>query len=150
MERIFASGTFGSFAPIFARCYNAPAHCIPHVLRWMDRADIAGLNAPRPIALHYGERDPPSKDNYSASYNETVPQALRQLQEDLRRGRGEGQGAADRQQGEGARDGRRGAGGVHEIAPYCDRGRAFGAAVLAAQGLVTFSIGDRCDFRDLA
>ena len=44
-----------SFAPIFSRCYNAPAHCIPPVLRWMDRADIAGLNAPRPIALHYGD-----------------------------------------------------------------------------------------------
>jgi dienelactone hydrolase len=79
VERIFASGTFGSFAPIFSRCYNAPAHCIPQVLRWMDRADIAGLNAPRPIALHYGERDTPSKDNYSASYNETVAPALKQL-----------------------------------------------------------------------
>jgi dienelactone hydrolase len=79
VERIFASGTFGSFAPIFSRCYNAPAHVIPNVLRWLDRADIAGLNAPRPIALHFGERDTPSKDNYSASYNETVPEALRQL-----------------------------------------------------------------------
>jgi len=79
VERIFASGTFGSFSPIFSRCYNAPAHTIPNVLRWMDRADIAGLNAPRPIALHYGERDTPSKDNYSAAYNETVPPALEQL-----------------------------------------------------------------------
>ena len=79
VERIFASGTFGSFSPIFSRCYNAPAHCIPNVLRWMDRADIAGLNAPRPVALHYGERDTPSKHNYSAAYNETVPRALQQL-----------------------------------------------------------------------
>jgi dienelactone hydrolase len=79
VERIFASGTFGSFAPIFSRCYNAPAHCIPNILRWMDRADIAGLNAPRPLALHYGERDQPSRTNYSAAYNETVPEALRQL-----------------------------------------------------------------------
>ncbi len=79
VERIFASGTFGSFAPIFARCYNAPAHCVPNVLRWMDRDDIAGLNAPRPIVLHYGELDTPSKDNYSAAYNETVAPALREL-----------------------------------------------------------------------
>lgn len=79
VDRIFASGTFGSFSPIFARCYNAPAHCVPGVLRWMDRADIAGLNAPRPVALHFGERDQPSKTNYSAAYNETVPEALAQL-----------------------------------------------------------------------
>jgi dienelactone hydrolase len=79
VERIFTSGTFGSFAPIFARCYNAPAHCVPNILLWMDRADIAGLNAPRPIALHYGERDRPSPTNYSAAYNETVPEAVRQL-----------------------------------------------------------------------
>lgn len=79
VERIFASGTFGSFAPIFARCYNAPAHCIPNVLHWMDRADIAGLNAPRPVIVHYGEFDTPSKDNYSASYNETVADAVKEL-----------------------------------------------------------------------
>ncbi|OAI45400.1 hypothetical protein AYO44_12910 [Planctomycetaceae bacterium SCGC AG-212-F19] len=79
VERIFASGSFGSFAPIFARCYNAPAHVIPGVLQWMDRADIAGLNAPRPIALHYGELDTPSKDNYSAAYNETVAPAVADL-----------------------------------------------------------------------
>jgi len=79
VERIFASGTFGSFSPIFSRCYNAPAHCIPGVLRWMDRSDIAGLNAPRPLALHFGELDTPSKDNYSASYNETVPGAIDEL-----------------------------------------------------------------------
>jgi dienelactone hydrolase len=81
VERIFASGTLGSFTPIFSRCYNAPAHCIPNVLRWLDRADIAGLNAPRPIVLHYGELDTPSKDNYSASYNETVPGSIQELKQ---------------------------------------------------------------------
>jgi dienelactone hydrolase len=81
VERIFASGTFGSFSPIFERCYNAPAHCIPGVLRWLDRADIAGLNAPRPIALHFGEKDTPSRDNYSASYNETVRPAFAELKQ---------------------------------------------------------------------
>jgi hypothetical protein len=45
----------------------------------MDRADIAGLNAPRPIALHYGALDTPGDDNYSASYNETVPGSLEAL-----------------------------------------------------------------------
>ena len=80
VSRIFASGTFGSFAPIFERCYNAPAHCIPGVLEWMDRSDIAGLNAPRPIALHYGELDAPSPTNASAAYNETVPAAVAELQ----------------------------------------------------------------------
>lgn len=79
VERIFASGTFGSFAPIFERCYNAPAHTIPGVLRWMDRADIAGLNAPRPVVIHFGELDKPDKDNYSAAYNETVPGAIEEL-----------------------------------------------------------------------
>lgn len=81
VERIFASGTLGSFDVIFARGYNAPAHCVPHVRKWMDRADIAGLNAPRPLMLHYGELDTPSHDNYSASNNETVPQSI----EDVRR-----------------------------------------------------------------
>jgi dienelactone hydrolase len=79
VDRIFASGTFGSFAPIFERCYNAPAHCIPGVLEWMDRSDIAGLNAPRPIALHYGELDVPSPTNASAAYNETVLAAVTEL-----------------------------------------------------------------------
>jgi dienelactone hydrolase len=79
VNRIFASGTLGSFAPIFERCYNAPAHCIPGVLEWMDRSDIAGLNAPRPIALHYGELDTPSPTNASAAYNETVPAAATEL-----------------------------------------------------------------------
>lgn len=79
VRRIFAGGTLGSFSVIFARCYNAPAHCIPGVLQWMDRSDIAGLNAPRPLALHYGELDTPGPDNHSASYNETVPGALQDL-----------------------------------------------------------------------
>jgi cephalosporin-C deacetylase-like acetyl esterase len=76
VRRIFASGTMGSFGVIFQRCYNAPAHCIPGILEWMDRSDIAGLNAPRPIVIHYGERDTPSPTNASASYNETVPQSM--------------------------------------------------------------------------
>ena len=79
VRKIFASGSLGSFAAIYARCYNAPAHCIPTVREWIDRADIAGLNAPRPIALHYGEFDTPDRDNYSASYNETVEPAIAEL-----------------------------------------------------------------------
>jgi len=79
VRKIFASGTLGSFSAIFARCYNAPAHCIPGVLAWMDRSDIAGLNAPRPIALHYGELDTPGPENSSASYNETVQPAVEEL-----------------------------------------------------------------------
>jgi len=81
IRKIFASGTMGSFSVIFERCYNAPAHCIPGILEWMDRSDIAGLNAPRPIVLHYGELDTPSPTNASASYNETVPQSLEELKE---------------------------------------------------------------------
>jgi dienelactone hydrolase len=81
VRRIFASGTMGSFSVIFQRCYNAPAHCIPGILEWMDRSDIAGLNAPRPIAIHYGELDTPSPTNASASYNETVPQSLQELRD---------------------------------------------------------------------
>jgi dienelactone hydrolase len=81
VQRIFASGTLGSFSAIFGRCYNAPAHCIPQILKWMDRSDIAGLNAPRPLAIHYGELDTPGPDNYSASYNETVPQAMQELRQ---------------------------------------------------------------------
>jgi hypothetical protein len=79
VRRIFASGTLGSFSAIYARCSNAPAHCIPGVLEWMDRADIAGLNAPRPTALHYGELDKPGPGNHSASFNETVEPALAEL-----------------------------------------------------------------------
>jgi pimeloyl-ACP methyl ester carboxylesterase len=81
VERIFASGTLGSFSAVFARCYNAPAHCVPGILQWMDRADIAGLCAPRPMALHFGELDVPGPDNNSASYNETVPPALADLRQ---------------------------------------------------------------------
>ena len=79
VRKIFASGSLGSFSAIFSRCYKAPAHCIPGVLEWMDRADIAGLNAPRPIALHYGELDKPGANNHSASYNETVEPSLAEL-----------------------------------------------------------------------
>jgi dienelactone hydrolase len=81
VDRIFASGTLGSFSTIFSRCYNAPAHCVPNVLAWMDRTDIAGLNVPRPLALHYGALDVPGDGNYSASYNETVEPSLRELRE---------------------------------------------------------------------
>jgi dienelactone hydrolase len=81
VRRIFASGTMGSFSVIFSRCYNAPAHCIPGILEWMDRSDIAGLSAPRPIALHYGELDTPSPTNASASYNETVQPSFEELRE---------------------------------------------------------------------
>ena len=77
--KIYTSGSMGSFAPIFARCYNAPAHCVPGVLQWMDRSDIAGLSAPRPIRLHYGQLDTPGPHNASASYNETVEPALAEL-----------------------------------------------------------------------
>ncbi|MFQ5806393.1 MAG: alpha/beta fold hydrolase, partial [Phycisphaerae bacterium] len=79
VRSIYTSGSMGSFAPIFARCYNAPAHCVPGVLQWMDRSDIAGLSAPRPIRLHYGELDTPGPNNASASYNETVRPALEEL-----------------------------------------------------------------------
>jgi hypothetical protein len=79
INRIYTSGSMGSFVPVFARCYNAPAHCIPGVLQWMDRSDIAGLSAPRPIRLHYGELDKPGLHNASASYNETVEPALAEL-----------------------------------------------------------------------
>ncbi|MFG0252475.1 MAG: twin-arginine translocation signal domain-containing protein [Phycisphaerales bacterium JB038] len=79
VRKIYASGTMGSFAAIFARCYNAPEHGIPGILNWMDRSDIAGLCAPRPIHLHYGELDVPGPKNGSASYNETVEPALLEL-----------------------------------------------------------------------
>jgi dienelactone hydrolase len=79
VARIFASGTLGSFEPIFARGYNAPAHCIPGITHWLKRSDIAGLNAPCPIALHYGSLDVPSSENFSASYNETVLPSINEL-----------------------------------------------------------------------
>lgn len=79
VRSIFASGTLGSFAEIFRTCGNAPAPCLPGVLRWLDRSDIAGLNAPTPITLHYGERDVPGPDNPSAAYTDSVPGALAEL-----------------------------------------------------------------------
>ena len=79
VESIFASGTLGSFAEVFRTAGNAPAHCLPGVLQWFDRSDIAGLNAPTPIALHYGELDVPGPDNHSAAYNESVPGSLAEL-----------------------------------------------------------------------
>jgi dienelactone hydrolase len=79
VRRTYSSGSLGSFSVVFSHCYNAPAHAIPGVLRWMDRSDIAGLNAPRPIQLHYGERDTPGPHNNSASYNQTVEPALNEL-----------------------------------------------------------------------
>jgi len=81
VRRIFCSGSMGSFSVIFSRCYNAPAHCVPGILEWMDRSDIAGLSAPRPIMLHYGELDTPSSTNASAAYNETVGPSLEELRE---------------------------------------------------------------------
>ena len=79
VRSIYASGTLGSFESIFSQGYNAPAHLIPGVLNWMDRSDIAGLNAPRPIVLHYGDLDRPSPGNFSASLNGTVEQAVKEL-----------------------------------------------------------------------
>lgn len=79
VDRIFASGTLGSFDQIFSRGRNAPAHCVPGILQWLDRADIAGMNAPRPLMLHYGELDVPGPTNNSASYNESVPESIARL-----------------------------------------------------------------------
>jgi len=45
----------------------------------MDRSDIAGLNAPRPIRLRYGHKDVPGPENNSASCNETVEPAPAEL-----------------------------------------------------------------------
>ena len=81
VSRIFSSGSLGSFSLIFLRCYNAPAHGIPGVLKWIDRSDIAGLNAPRPVLLHYGELDFPSETNTSAAYNESVEPSVSELRE---------------------------------------------------------------------
>jgi dienelactone hydrolase len=76
---IYCSGSMGSFSPVFARCYNAPSLCIPGILQWMDRSDIAGLSAPIPIRVHYGELDTPGPGNASAAYNETVEPAMHEL-----------------------------------------------------------------------
>ena len=45
----------------------------------MDRADIAGLLAPSPIFIHYGEYDTPSHDNASAANNPSGPLAFEEL-----------------------------------------------------------------------
>lgn len=79
VNRIFCSGSMGSFTWIFRSCYNAPAHCIPGVLNWMDRAEIAGLNAPSPIMIHYGELDTPGDGNASAAYNPSGKPAYHEL-----------------------------------------------------------------------
>ena len=86
VERIFASGSSGSHALHFSRCYNGPAHCIPGILSWMERSDIAGMNAPRPLAIHYGEHDTPcmnepGNENWSAAYNEAVPDLMKEAKE---------------------------------------------------------------------
>lgn len=73
---IYASGSMGSFSAIFARSCNAPAHCIASVFQWMNRSDVAGLRAPRPIRLHYGELDKPVPRNALPLYNEKVGPAL--------------------------------------------------------------------------
>jgi dienelactone hydrolase len=85
VERIFCSGASGTFALHYGRCHNAPAHCVPGLLNWLERADIAGLNAPRPLVIHYGERDTPLKQdgrirNLAAAFNEGVPELLRETQ----------------------------------------------------------------------
>ena len=49
------------------------------MLQWFDRSDIAGLNAPRPTLLHFGELDVPGPGNHSASYNETVTPSVEEL-----------------------------------------------------------------------
>ena len=72
VSKTFASGTLGSMVPIFDKCYNAPGHCIPNILKYMDRQEIASCIAPRSLCVHYGELDIPSPNNYSASYNETA------------------------------------------------------------------------------
>lgn len=79
VRSIFASGTLGSFTHTFRIAGNAPAHCIPRVLRWLDRPDIAGLNAPVPIAIHYGAEDTPGPGNESAAYNQTARPAFAEL-----------------------------------------------------------------------
>jgi len=79
VDRIYSSGSLGSFSGVFSRCYNAPAHVVPGILKWMDRSDIAGLNAPRLQRFHYGELDTPGPRNNSASYNETVQPSLDEL-----------------------------------------------------------------------
>jgi len=84
VETIFASGSCASMEAHFDRCYNGPAHCIPGILKWMDRADIAGMNAPRPLLLHFGQHDTPclepGRENLAAAYNEYADDLIRQAE----------------------------------------------------------------------
>jgi len=80
IHKTFASGTLGSMVPIFERCYNAPAHCVPNLLKYMDRQEIVSCIAPRSLCVHYGELDVPSPTNFSASYNETAIPAFQEVQ----------------------------------------------------------------------
>ena len=75
-NKTFASGTLGSMSTIFDICCNAPAHCVPNILKYMDRQEIASCIAPRSLAVHYGGLDVPSPKNYSASFNETAVPAF--------------------------------------------------------------------------
>ncbi|GAB3752687.1 alpha/beta fold hydrolase [Microlunatus parietis] len=79
VRSIFASGTLGSFTEVFRTAGNAPAHCLPGVLRWLDRSDIAGLNAPVPLAVHYGALDVPGPTNLSAALNDSALPAFDEL-----------------------------------------------------------------------
>ena len=81
VQKTFASGTLGSMATIFDVCYNAPAHSIPNILKYMDRQEIASCIAPRSLAVHYGGLDTPSPENFSAAYNETVIPALNEVKQ---------------------------------------------------------------------
>jgi len=77
--KTFASGTLGSMSPIFEKCYNAPAHCVPNILKYMDRQEIASCIAPRSLCVHYGELDVPSPENSSAAYNETATPTFNEI-----------------------------------------------------------------------
>jgi len=70
--KTFASGTLGSMEPIFDQCFNAPGHCVPGILKYMDRQEIASCIAPRSLCVHYGELDAPSPENFSAAFNQTA------------------------------------------------------------------------------
>jgi len=80
VTKTFASGTLGSMAPIFEKCYNAPAHCVPNILKHMDRQEIASCIAPRSLCVHYGELDAPSPENSSAAFNETALPAYEEVE----------------------------------------------------------------------
>jgi len=80
VPKTFVSGTLGSMATIFEKCYNAPAHCVPNILTYMDRQEIASCIAPRSLCVHYGELDVPSSENFSAAYNETALPVFNEVQ----------------------------------------------------------------------